>query len=49
MQKYLICFEKGDWKGFRNLHSHNVNVHLNGTQKLFGCYPGLTYFMDNDI
>ena len=49
MQKYFICFKRGDWEDFRNLHSHNVIVHLNGIQKLSGRYSGFTDFMDNVV
>jgi len=47
MQKYFICFERGDWEDFRNLHSHNVIVHLNGIHKLSGRYSGFIDFRDN--
>ena len=47
MQKYFICFKRGDWEDFRNLHSHNVIVHLNGIHKLSGRCSGFTDFMDN--
>ncbi len=47
MQKYFICFERGDWEDFRNLHSHNVIVHLNGIHKLSVRYSSFTDFMDN--
>ena len=47
MQKYFIFFERGDWEDFRNLHSHNVIVHLNGIHKLSGRYSEFTDFVDN--
>jgi len=47
MQKYFISFERGDWEDFRNLHSHNVIVHLNGIHKLSGRYSGFIDFRDN--
>ena len=47
MQKYFICFKRGDWEDFRNLNSHNVIVHLNEIHKLSGRYSGFTDFMDN--
>ena len=47
MQKSFIFFERGDWEDFRNLHSHNVIVHLNGIHKLSGRYSGFIDFRDN--
>ena len=47
MQKYFICFKRGDWEDFRNLNSHNVIVNLNEIHKLSGRYSGFTDLMDN--